>query len=41
MDEDLCATNFMIRDKVMREIVPSEPITPLIERVGLRTIAAD
>ena len=32
-DEDLCATNFMIRDDVMRRLVKLEPITPLIERV--------
>jgi hypothetical protein len=32
-DEDLCATNFMIRDDVMRKLVKLEPITPLIERV--------
>ena len=34
-DEDLCATNFMIRDDVMRRLVKQEPITPLIERVPL------
>ncbi|MEX2425981.1 MAG: ABC-ATPase domain-containing protein, partial [Thermomicrobiaceae bacterium] len=35
MDEDTCATNFMIRDDVMRRLVPddSEPITPFIDRV--------
>ncbi len=35
MDEDTCATNFMIRDDVMRSLVPdaSEPITPFIDRV--------
>lgn len=35
MDEDTCATNFMIRDDVMRQLVPddSEPITPFIDRV--------
>jgi Predicted ATPase of the ABC class len=33
-DEDLCATNFMIRDDVMRKLVKQEPITPLIERVS-------
>ena len=32
-DEDLCATNFMIRDDLMRKLVKMEPITPLIERV--------
>jgi predicted ABC-class ATPase len=35
MDEDTCATNFMIRDEIMRRLVPdeSEPITPFIDRV--------
>jgi predicted ABC-class ATPase len=35
MDEDTCATNFMIRDAVMRSLVPdeAEPITPFIDRV--------
>lgn len=35
MDEDTCATNFMIRDDLMRQLVPddSEPITPFIDRV--------
>ena len=35
IDEDTAATNFMIRDARMRELVPaaSEPITPLIDRV--------
>jgi predicted ABC-class ATPase len=33
-DEDLCATNFMIRDEIMRTLVKREPITPLIDRVG-------
>jgi predicted ABC-class ATPase len=37
-DEDLCATNFMIRDDVMRKLVKMEPITPLIERVSSREI---
>lgn len=34
-DEDLAATNFMIRDKRMQELVPSakEPITPMIQRI--------
>lgn len=32
-DEDLCATNFMVRDDIMRRLVKLEPITPLIERV--------
>jgi len=47
MDEDVCATNFMIRDQRMQSLVrkEKEPITPLIarirtlyERVGVSTI---
>ncbi len=36
MDEDTSATNFMIRDRLMQEVVKSEeePITPFIERVN-------
>ncbi len=35
IDEDTSATNFMIRDERMRELVPGdkEPITPFVERV--------
>ena len=35
VDEDTAATNFMIRDARMRELVPSakEPITPYLDRV--------
>ena len=35
MDEDTCATNFMIRDKKMQELVhkKDEPITPFIDKV--------
>lgn len=35
MDEDTCATNFMIRDQLMRELIPAEaePIVPFIDRV--------
>jgi predicted ABC-class ATPase len=35
MDEDSCATNFMIRDEKMQKLVPKEkePITPLIDQV--------
>lgn len=35
IDEDLSATNFMMRDKRMQELVPAEkePITPMIERI--------
>ena len=35
LDEDRAATNFMIRDRRMQELVPKElePITPFIERV--------
>ena len=36
IDEDTSATNFMIRDRLMRELIPAErePITPLIDRIG-------
>ena len=33
IDEDRSATNFMIRDALMRELVKKEPITPFTERV--------
>ncbi len=35
MDEDTCATNFLIRDARMQRLVPSEkePITPFVDRV--------
>ncbi|MHB1417699.1 MAG: ABC-ATPase domain-containing protein [Chloroflexota bacterium] len=35
MDEDTCATNFMIRDERMQRLVPKakEPITPFIDQV--------
>ncbi|KAJ1735265.1 hypothetical protein LPJ61_000639 [Coemansia biformis] len=34
-DEDTCATNFLIRDRRMQQLVPQdrEPITPLVSRV--------
>ncbi len=37
IDEDTCATNFMIRDELMQRVVhrEQEPITPFIERVRL------
>ncbi len=37
IDEDTSATNFMIRDAAMQELVPKEkePITPFIDRVRL------
>lgn len=34
LDEDTCATNFMIRDSRMRALVSHEPITPFIYRVN-------
>ncbi|SVA57637.1 uncharacterized protein METZ01_LOCUS110491, partial [marine metagenome] len=36
MDEDTCATNFMIRDARMQALITSneEPITPLVDRIG-------
>lgn len=35
IDEDTSATNFMIRDPAMRQLIPSgsEPITPFVERI--------
>lgn len=33
VDEDRSATNFMIRDQLMRKLVKKEPITPFTERV--------
>lgn len=33
IDEDRSATNFMIRDKTMRELIEKEPITPFTDRV--------
>lgn len=33
IDEDKSATNFMIRDALMRRLVKKEPITPFTERV--------
>lgn len=35
IDEDTCATNFMVRDKMMQQLVSKdkEPITPFINRV--------
>jgi predicted ABC-class ATPase len=36
LDEDTCATNFMIRDRRMQQLIAKdkEPITPLIDKVG-------
>jgi predicted ABC-class ATPase len=33
IDEDKSATNFMIRDKIMKELVQNEPIIPFTDRV--------
>ncbi|WP_028661756.1 ABC-ATPase domain-containing protein [Saccharomonospora saliphila] len=35
IDEDTSATNFMIRDELMRELIPAdrEPITPFVDRI--------
>lgn len=33
IDEDKSATNFMIQDSVMKELIEKEPITPFVERV--------
>ena len=34
LDEDTCASNFMIRDSRMRSMIANEPITPFIYRVN-------
>ena len=34
IDEDRSATNFMIRDRMMKELIKREPITPFTNRVG-------
>jgi len=34
IDEDRSATNFMIRDAVMKQFIQKEPITPFTDRVG-------
>lgn len=34
IDEDTSATNLMIRDERMRELVSAEPITPLVDRIS-------
>ena len=34
LDEDTCASNFMIRDSRMRSMIAHEPITPFIYRVN-------
>ncbi len=33
IDEDKSATNFMVRDKIMRKIINNEPIIPLTDRI--------
>ena len=33
IDEDSSATNFLMRDRHMRKLVPEDPITPLLDRV--------
>ena len=34
IDEDRSATNFMIRDDIMKELIEKEPITPFTDRVN-------
>jgi len=34
IDEDRSATNFMIRDKMMKRLIEKEPITPFTDRAG-------
>jgi predicted ABC-class ATPase len=33
IDEDTSATNFLMRDRHMRKLIPEDPITPLVDRV--------
>ncbi len=33
LDEDSSATNFLIKDALMRRLIPEDPITPLFDRV--------
>jgi predicted ABC-class ATPase len=33
IDEDSSATNFLMRDRHMRKLIPEDPITPLFDRV--------
>ncbi|BBO70947.1 ATPase [Desulfosarcina alkanivorans] len=33
IDEDASATNFLMRDRYMRQLIPDDPITPLFDRV--------
>jgi predicted ABC-class ATPase len=33
LDEDSSATNFLIKDSVMRRLIPEDPITPFFDRV--------
>ena len=33
IDEDKSATNFMIRDQMMKELIAQEPIIPFTDRV--------
>ncbi|MCF8056196.1 MAG: ABC-ATPase domain-containing protein [Desulfocapsa sp.] len=33
IDEDCSATNFLIRDRYMRKLIPDDPIIPLLDRV--------
>ena len=34
IDEDRSATNFMIRDRMMKKLIKKEPITPFTDRAG-------
>ncbi|KAJ1513223.1 hypothetical protein HMI55_005797 [Coelomomyces lativittatus] len=33
LDEDVCATNFLIRDERIAQLVPHDPITPFVNRI--------
>lgn len=41
IDEDKSATNFMIQDSVMKELIEKEPITPFVERVRELAVRKD
>lgn len=32
-DEDSSATNFLIRDEIMRQVVPDDPLVPMLDRI--------
>lgn len=38
IDEDTSATNFLVRDRRMQELIKSEPISPFVSKVRLPVI---